>query len=69
MMDLTSLLQVIMMGLTTWVLTTVLKLRDRIQAIEIKVVDVILKQLERQDKEISDLRRQLEVLKDENSNR
>lgn len=69
MMDLTSLLQVIMMGLTTWVLTTVLKLRDRIQAIEIKVVDVILKQLERQDGEIKDLRRQIETLKDENLNR
>lgn len=67
--QLANVLQVIMIGLTTWVLSTVLKLRDRIQAIEIKVVDVILEQLKRQDGEIKDLRGQLEKLKDEAANR
>jgi hypothetical protein len=67
--QLANVLQIIMIGLTTWVLSTVLKLRDRIQAIEIKVVDVILEQLKRQDGEIKDLRGQLERLKDEAVNR
>lgn len=67
--QLANVLQIIMIGLTTWVLSTVLKLRDRIQAIEIKVVDVILEQLKRQDGEIKDLRGQLEKLKDEAANR
>lgn len=66
--QLANVLQVVMIGLTTWVLSTVLKLRDRIQAIEIKVVDVILEQLKRQDGEIKDLRGQLEKLKDEAAN-
>jgi cell shape-determining protein MreC len=63
--QLSNLLQVIMMGLTTWVLTTVLKLRDRIQVIEIQVVQVILKQLERQDNEIKDLRKEVRELREE----
>lgn len=63
-MDIESILLMILTGMTTWVLTTVLRLRDRVLVIETKVVDVLIRAIERHDKEIDSLRRGLEDVKD-----